>query len=239
MSDNESFFREVDEDYRRDQLLELWKRYGAYIVGGAFVILAVVLGYTIEKKRTIEHAARGGDAFIGALTLAGEGKQDDAAKALSAIAETGSSSYKVLAQLHLAAESVAKKDNDAARKYYLAVAGDESAPKNLREFAQLQVASLSVDTESYDSLSRQLEPFRAGTSEWRFLAKDILGLSAMKAGKKEDAERLFGEIMSDGGAPQSMRQMAEVMLALLVEKPKAGQGQPAAKVDGLNDVKTQ
>jgi hypothetical protein len=239
MPDDESFFREVDEDYRRDQLIKFFRRYGAYLIGAAFIIVAVVGGYSIEKRHRDAQAARGGEALTSALNLSDAGKQEDAQKALSDIAGSGPAAYRVLARLHLAAESIAKKQRDAAIAEYGNVVGDASAATDLRDFARLQLAALKADTESYDKLALELEPFRAGTSPWRFTATEILGLSAFKEGKKTEAERLFGEIVSDGSAPQGMRQTAEVMLALLLEKPKADSAEPTVKKDTANDAKTQ
>ena len=42
--DDESFFREVDEDYRRDQAVKFFEDYGAYFVAGAFIVVAAVRG---------------------------------------------------------------------------------------------------------------------------------------------------------------------------------------------------
>ncbi len=239
MSNEESFFREVDEDYRREQITKFFQRYAAYLMGAAFIIVAVVAGYSIEKWRRAEQAAQGGDALTKALTLSEAGKQDDARKALSSLSESGPVAYRFLARLHLAAESVAKKQQDAAKGMYRSVADDPSAPSDLRDFARLQLAALSVDSESYDAMSRQLQSYRAGTSAWRFTATEILGLSALKDGNRAEAEKLFGEIVSDGSAPQGMRQRAQVMLALLFEKPKAGSNEPTGKKDAANDAKTQ
>jgi len=50
MSDDESFFREVNEDYRREQAIKFFEAYGAYIIAGAFMILAIVGGYTFEQR---------------------------------------------------------------------------------------------------------------------------------------------------------------------------------------------
>jgi len=54
-----------------------------------------------------------------------------------------------------------------------------------------------------------------------------------------DAERLFGELASDGEAPQGMRQRAEVVLTLLLEKQKSAQAGLTGKKDAANDAKTQ
>ena len=119
------------------------------------------------------------------------------------------------------------------------VASDEAAPSALRDFARIQVAALSVDKESYESLARQLEALRSGTSEWRFAAKEILGLAAYKEGKKDEAEQLFREIMSDGEAPAGMRQRAQVMLALLLEQSKTAPVESTGTKDRANEAKTQ
>ncbi|MGO8779359.1 MAG: tetratricopeptide repeat protein [Rhodomicrobium sp.] len=240
MSHNdESFFREVEEDYRRDQTIKFFQAYGAYFIAGAFVILALVGGYTFQQNRRAHQAAAGGDALSNAILLSEAGKQDEAQKALAALAENGPGSYKIMARLHAAAESVAKNKLDAAKTEYAGVANDEAAPEGLRNFARVQLASISMDNESYDTLARDLESLRSGNSRWRFSAKEILGLSAYKEGKFADAERLFGEIASDGEAPQAMRQQADVMLTLLLEKQKAAPAGLTGKKDTANDTKTQ
>jgi hypothetical protein len=237
--DDESFFREVDEDYRREQTIKFFQTYGAYFIAGAFIILAVVASYTFQQNRKAYQAAAGGDALTNAMILSDAGKQEDSQKILASLAGSGPGSYRVLARLYAAAESVAKKQIDAARVEYSGVANDETAPSGLRDFARIQFAALSLDKESYEALAHSLDSLRSGTSRWRFSAKEILGLAAFKEGKATDAERLFGEIASDGEAPSGMRQRAEVMLALLLEKPKTAQAELTGKKDAANDAKTQ
>jgi hypothetical protein len=237
--DDESFFREVDEDYRREQTIKFFQDYGAYFIAGAFVILALAGGYTLQQNRRASQAAAGGDALTGAMLLSEAGKQDEAQKALASLANNGPGAYRVVARLHAAAESVAKNQPDAARADYRSIASDGTAPQDLREFAQIQLASLSVDKEGYDSLAHDLGAIRSGTSRWRFAAKEILGLAAVKDSRTTDAERLFGEIVSDGEAPQGLRQRAEIMLALLLQKQKTAQAVDIGKKDAANDAKTQ
>jgi hypothetical protein len=237
--DEDAFFREVDEDYRRDQTIKFFKDYGAYFVAGAFIILVTVAGYKFQENRRAQQAADGGDALSNAMVLSETGKQDEAEKALTLLAQNGPGSYRVMARLHLAGELVAKGDLDAARTDYKGIANDETAPEAFREFSRLQIAALSVGTEGYDALAHDLDALRSGTSRWRFTAKEILGLAAFKEGKLADAERLFGELAGDGEAPQGMRQRAEVLLALLLEKQKTAQAEPTGKKDTANDAKTQ
>ena len=239
MSNDESFFREVQEEYRREQTANFFKKYGAYLITGLLVALAVVGGYKWQTQRLASQAAAGGDALSNAMLLIESGKQEDAEKALAGLAGNGPGAYRVLARLHAAAESVANRQAEAALQDYRGVADDTTAPPALRDYARVQVAALSVDKDSYDSLSRQLEALRNGSSEWRFAAKEILGLSAYKEGKRAEAEQLYREILSDGEAPAGMRQRSQVMLALLLEQSKAAQAESTGTKDGANEAKTQ
>lgn len=236
---DEGFFREVEEDYRKHQAIEFLKRYGIWLAAGAFVIVAVAAGYSINKFYSTRDAERGGEKFVAALALADDGKDADAEKALNAIVTDGPQAYKVLARLSLAADAVAKKRKDAALEQYRAVAADARAPQDLRDFAQIQVAALSVDTASYDALARDLNVYRSGTSAWRFSAKEVLALAAIKAGKTDEAEKLLQEIYSDGGAPQGIRRRAETLLTLTTPqtKPAATPAAEAQKSPGATDAK--
>src|SRR5215472_10724992 len=108
--DDESFFREVDEDYRREQTIKFFQTYGAYFIGGAFIILALTAGYTFQQNRQVHQAAAGGDALTGAIALGDAGKEADSQKALAALAANGPGAYRVLARLNAAAGYVTKKD---------------------------------------------------------------------------------------------------------------------------------
>jgi hypothetical protein len=239
MTNDESFFREVEEDYRREQTVKFFKTYGSYLIAGAFVTLAIVGGYKYETQRRAAEAAKGGDALSNAQNLIDAGNRDEAEKALATLAGNGPGAYRVLARLHAAAESVANKHLESALQDYRGVVDDAAAPSALRDFARIQIAALSVDKESYESLARQLEALRSGTGEWRFAAKEILGLAAYKEGKKDEAEQLFREIMSDGEAPAGMRQRAQVMLALLLEQSKTAPVESTGTKDRANEAKTQ
>ena len=42
--------RQVDEELRQDRLLNLWKRYRVYLIGGLILLIVSVLGYQINKS---------------------------------------------------------------------------------------------------------------------------------------------------------------------------------------------
>ena len=42
--------RQVDEELRKDRLINLWRRYRVYLIGGLILLIGSVLGYQINKS---------------------------------------------------------------------------------------------------------------------------------------------------------------------------------------------
>ena len=97
-------FDEINEDLKRDQMQQLWSRYGKYvIIAVSLVVIGVGTrqGYTAWQDRQATEAAT---IYHQAL------KADDTASALAAQLETLSPGYVMLAQFRIAATQAENKD---------------------------------------------------------------------------------------------------------------------------------
>ncbi|MDQ4060490.1 MAG: tetratricopeptide repeat protein [Pseudomonadota bacterium] len=215
-------FREVDEELRRERLQRLWDRYGTYVIAAAMVIVLSVAGWRGWEYWEAKRAAESGDRFTAALDLSRQGKHQEAAQALDNLAREGTSGYAVLARFRAAGEKAEAGDKAGAAAAYDALANDGSLSPVLRDLAKIKAAYLFVDSESYEDIRRRAEGLAASGS-WRHMAKEVLGLSAWRAGDAAAAERWFNELVGDLEAPTNLRARAEAMLTLI-----AGQGTRAA-----------
>ena len=70
MSDD--LFREVDEEVRQQQYLELWKKYGVYIAGVVVVVVLITVGFVFWRDS--QQAARdaSGEQLLAAINIAEE-----------------------------------------------------------------------------------------------------------------------------------------------------------------------
>lgn len=206
-------FNEVDEEVRREQLKQLWARYGNVIIIAAILIVIGVGGWRGWQYWQTKKAAEAGAAFEAAANLATEGKTEDAIAAFSRIASKGTSSYRLLARFREAAE-LAERDRAAAVKEYDVLAADASAPSALQDLASIRAGLLLVDSTSYDELARRLEPLTANHRPFRHTARELLAVSAWRSGNAAAVRRWVDMITTDAQTPASTRARVEVLTAV-------------------------
>ncbi|MCO5160118.1 MAG: tetratricopeptide repeat protein [Mesorhizobium sp.] len=214
MSDD-SFIREVNEEMRQDQARALWDRFGPLLIGAAVMVVlgtAAWVGYDYWRTRT---ANASGDRFSQALTLANEGKNDEAIAALEALEADGYGAYPLLARMRTATVLADKGDFAGAVKQFDEVAADGSIPGSIRDMARLRAALLLVDHGSQADVAARVEALTAETNPLRHSAREALALAAWKDGKFADALTLFDQIAADSAAPRNNRERATLMSELI------------------------
>jgi hypothetical protein len=214
--------REVDEELRREQLLKLWEQYGTYAVIVAVLIIVAVGGYKYSQYRSALAAEATGAEFVAATQ--GGGNPGEADKLLENIAAKGPIGYATLARLRLAAALRTNgKEADAASAYQ-AVADDGRVDGLLRDYARLQAAMLTLDTASWTDMQNRLNDLASDSNPWRYSARELLGLSAYKAGHQKEAREQFERLIGDQGTPPGIAERARIMMSMLTEADLAKAG---------------
>ncbi|MEX0344845.1 MAG: tetratricopeptide repeat protein [Rhizobiaceae bacterium] len=214
MSDD-SFIREVDDELRQDRAKDLWRRYGIWVIAGAIAIVAGTAGIRGYQYWVDSQASASGDAFLQAMTLANEGKSDEALAALADLEKDGYGSYPVLARMRAATVRAEKGDFDAAVKGFDAVAADSAIADAVRDMARLRAAFILVDNGSRSDVATRVEQLTPDANPLRHSAREALALADWKAGNASDALKLFEQISADETAPRNARQRAELMAELI------------------------
>ena len=222
---NTDIVREVDEELRKEQIEKLWTKYRSAIITAAALIVAIVAGYKGYQGVRASQAAAAGAQFDAATSLAAAGKPDDAAKALAALASNGSGAYPALAKLRLAAKAAADGKIDEALAQYDAIATGSGIDATLRGLARIDAAQLRLDKSDFTAVQNQLNDLAMPDGVWRNSARQLLGLSAYKAGKLTEADDYFAAILADkdGHGPISKVavMMRELILAATAKPPAA------------------
>ena len=214
MSDD-SFIREVNEEIRQDQAKALWERFGPLMIGIAVAVVVATAAWVGYDYCSTNRANASGDRFSQALTLANEGKNDEALAALEALEADGYGAYPMLARLRAATVLAEKGDAAGAVAQFDEVAADNSIPGSIRDMARLRAALLLVDSGSRADVSARVEMLTADTNPLRHSAREALALASWKEGAFKDALTLFDQIAADSAAPRNVRERSTLMAELI------------------------
>jgi hypothetical protein len=213
-------FSEVDEEVRRERLQQLWDKYSIYIIALAVLIVAGIGGWRGYEYWVAQKAAVAGAAFESAITLSEQGKHAEAQAAFAKVAAEAPQGYAVLARFRAAAELAQIKTEDAVKAYDV-LAADNSLGSNWQDLAALRAGLLLVDSATFADLRTRLEPLTEPTRVYRHSARELLALSAWRAGDATAARRYVNLIASDAETPPGARTRIEALSALLAADGKS------------------
>jgi hypothetical protein len=118
------------------------------------------------------------------------------------------------------AAEVARTDRKAAVAAYDAISADGRAGQVIQDLAAVRAGMLLVDTAPYAEILQRLELASAPDRAFRHSVREILALSAWKAGDMAAARRWTEMIMSDPQSPPGPRSRAEMLSELIAASAK-------------------
>jgi hypothetical protein len=214
-------FQEVDEEVRRERLQKLWDQYGYLFIALCVLIVAGVGGWRGYEYWQAKKAGESGIAYEQAVQLAQAGKHKEADAAFARIAAGGTAGYRVLARLREAAE-LAQTDRKAAVAAYDALAGDKNAGQVIEDLAAVRAGLLLIDSTPYSEMQKRLEPLTAAGRTFRHTARELLALSALKAGDLGAARKWTDMMMTDPETPGGTRSRAQILSDLIAASGSKG-----------------
>ncbi len=210
-------FREVDEDLKRDQALQLWRRYGKYVIAFAVATVVATAGLVGWQNYRESQRAADGRAFALAMELVNKGDVAAASAAMADIANR-SSGYRPLALLQEAGLKIRAGDRAGAAAIYDKIAADGDVDQPFRDLATILSALNTLDTADPSLIEKKLQPLLAANAPFRPSALELEGLLALKVGDFKTAKQTFQELADDIAAPGGLRQRATQILAWIGEQ---------------------
>lgn len=208
-------FREVDEDIRHDRYKKLWDRWGPFVIAAALLVILGTAGYRGWDWWQERQAAESGDRFVAAIDAVDAGDREEAIDILQELRSDGAGGYPTLATFRLATELAAEGDTSAAIDEYDRIAASGSVATEIRNMARMRAALLLVDTATVEEVEERIGDLAGTGNPWRHAARELLGLTAWRLERFEEARDYFTSILVDQETPRNLRERAQVMLSLI------------------------
>jgi len=212
---NEAFLREVDDAVRQDQALDFWRRYGRLLIVAIVGGLAAFGGDLFWQNHQHKTAEREGEQLQVAYDDLAAGKLDASAKSLAQLAQSKSDGYRAAALFSQADIALRKEDLKGAAKQFAAIAGDQSMAKPFRDLALIRQTMAEFDTLKPDVVVSRLRGLAAPGNPYFGSAGELVALAYLKQGRRDLAARLYNQIAATESVPESLRQRAVQMGAVL------------------------
>lgn len=209
-------FDEVGEDLRRERLKQIWRSYGAVIIGVAVLIVVGVAGWRGYEYWLQTSAAEASDRYLAALEKAEAGTNAAAAEDLLAFALDAPEGYRTLARFRSAAEQQVAGETEAALNAFAILADDASLSADLRDLARVRAAYIALDTEDYAAVNARVASLAVAGNPWRHAAKEIQAIAAVKAAQWDEARAIVSEVLSDQSTPQDVRTRMQILEGVII-----------------------
>jgi len=213
--EHDGLFREIDEELRQEHYAKLWKRYGTYIIAAAVALVVVVAGYQGWRTYDIDQRETASARFGAALRIAAT-DAEGAGLEFAALAEEGGGGYALMARFQQAGLLARSGDWAGAIAIYERIAADADDPL-FRDLAVLlgAIHEINAPMAGLDaaSLEARLAPLREEANPWRYSARELTALLALRDGDTERARAVFEEIANDPSAPAALRSRAAELLS--------------------------
>lgn len=206
-------FREIDEELRRDNLLKLLSRYWPYLAGIVVVALAIAGGIAGWQRYQLSLRQAQSIRYAAAVSLAGQGKDTQAAALFAAIARHGGG-YADLAAFEQAALAAKSGHPKRAIAIYDHIAASDPHP-GFRGLAALLAAMQQMRASHPKAALAGLKPLTAPGNPWRPSALELTALAKLEMGDKSGAHRIYKGLAADPSVPPGLRARAGEMVAAL------------------------
>ena len=205
---SESFKREVDENLRRDQLRDFFKKNGTWLIGGVLLFLVASGGLIWWRQHQVQVHGAETEKLAEIYKDIGSGNTAQVPKQLDTLSDSGSKAVSASAKFARAALALQQNDAKQATGIYKSVADDSGMPDPYRHAALIRQTALEFDSLKPEEVIARLAPLAKPGEPWFGTAGEMTALALVKQGKRQEAGQLYAAIAKDNGVPESIRARA-------------------------------
>lgn len=212
---NEAFIREVDEELRREQMSNIGKRYGLWIIAAVVLALVAFGGWTWWQHRQNALAGEQGEQLATALDDIQSGRVAQATELVGKLTTSDRDAVRATALLTQADMLLSKNDSKGAAAAFGKVAADETLAQPFRDMALVRQTAVEYDSLQPQQVIDRLRGLADKGSPWLGSAGEMVAVAYLRQNKLQQAGQTFALIAQTDGVPESVRARAVQMAGSL------------------------
>ncbi len=193
--------RQVDEELRQDRLLNLWRRYRIYLIGGLILLISSVLGYQINKSVNKSFYEGEVEKYISTSDLV---DFNQAVENLDKIENSNQLLISGIAQIKIAILLMENGKIQESKARLLEIINEDQADTMLTDLAIYFYLMSSLNDMPIDEINTYLTTNKIETSSLKYLFKETIAIKNLLAGNIKKSKEKFDELINDENAPRDI-----------------------------------
>ena len=208
--------REVEEELQKERLMNFWKRYRFFIIGGLIAVIGVTAGSEMHRAWYEKVKLDESNRFEQAVVMDYTDKKTDAYAIFNELSRSSKTGYGVLSEMRLAEMALENNQIDEALKHLQSVMNNPKAPKELQESARLTYVGHQVGTGNADDLMKELNPMLNQPNNPLYISALELKIALLiQSGKAEEAKEVIETALKSPTLTESGQERLNAMLAII------------------------
>ena len=205
---NDTFLREVDENLRRDQMQDFFRKNGKWLALAIILFLGATGGWIYWEQHQKKQSAKQSEQLHAIFNDIAQNKRQTVPERLQKLEQANGDVVRASAVLTDAALALEKNYRSDAIAKYRELANDKGLPQLYRDVGTIRLTALEFDTIKPEDVIARLEPMAKTGNPWFGSAGEMTALALLKQGKKAEAGKLFAQIAADNQVTNSIRTRA-------------------------------
>ena len=185
--------RQVDEELRHDRLLNLWKRYRIYLIGGLILLISSVLGYQINKSLNQSFYEGEVEKYISTSDLV---DFNQAVEHLGKIESSNQLLISGIAQIKIAILLMENGKIQESKAKLLEIINEGKSDAILTDLAIYFYLMNSLNDMSMDEINTYLTTNKLENSSLKYLFKETIAIKNLLAGNIYISKGMFAELIN-------------------------------------------
>ena len=204
-----NIFREVDEDIRKERYINLFRKYGVYVIAIIVIIVGTLAGiqfysgYQVNKNEML---------FAEYINII-ENNSDDTLEKLS---DSGNTSNLFLNGMYLLKRSdllVASSQIDQATLLLSEAIENNTLNKIHNDVAIYKLLMINIETLSIEEIKSYQNKLISEVDAF-YLTEELIAIKFLIEGQKEDAIKKFSELSTNNSVPIEIKNRSAVFIKI-------------------------
>ena len=193
--------RQVDEELRQDRLINLWRRYRVYLIGGLILLIGSVLGYQINKSVNQSFYEEEVEKYIGSSDLV------DLNQTIENLGEIENSNQLLIsgiAQIKIATLLMENGKIQESKDKLLEIINEDKTDDIITDLAIYFYLMSNLNDMAMDEINIYIDTDKLENSSFKFLFKETIAIKNLLSGKIQISKEKFDELINDANTPRDI-----------------------------------